>query len=54
MTGVQTCALPILEIHAYIRGVKKFANLEEVKKQVDKDIEAVRVYMDGVIYNMKK
>lgn len=43
-----------LEIHADIRGVKKFANLEEVKKQVDKDIEAVRVYMDGVIYNMKK
>lgn len=43
-----------LEVHAYIRGVKKFANLEEVKKQVDKDIEAVRVYMDGVIYNMKK
>lgn len=43
-----------LEVYTYIRGVKKFANLEEVKKQVDKDIEAVRVYMDGVIYNMKK
>lgn len=43
-----------LEAYTYIRGVKKFANLEEVRKQVDKDIEAVRVYMDGVIYDMKK
>lgn len=43
-----------LELHAYIRGVKKFAGgLDEVRKQIDKDIEAVRVYMDDTISRLK-
>lgn len=37
-----------LEIHAFIRGVKKFANLEEVKSQVNKDIKSIREYLDGI------
>lgn len=39
----------ILEVFTYIRGVKKFAGLDEVRKQVDKDIESVRAYMDEVV-----
>ena len=36
-----------LEVFQYIRGVKKFAGgLAEVRKQIDKDIEQVREYMD--------
>jgi riboflavin kinase/FMN adenylyltransferase len=31
-----------LEIHNYIRGVKKFNGLDEVKAQVEKDIEAIK------------
>lgn len=37
-----------LEIHAYIRGVKKFNNLSEVKLQVNKDIESIRAYLEGI------
>lgn len=32
----------VLELRAYIRGVVKFPNLEAVKAQVDRDIEAIR------------
>ena len=38
-----------LEVHAFIRGVKKFANLEEVKQQVNKDIKSIRDYLDKII-----
>lgn len=38
-----------LEIHTFIRGVKKFANLEEVKLQVSKDIKSIREYLDKII-----
>lgn len=35
-----------LEVHAFIRGVVKFNNIEEVKAQVNKDIESIRSYLD--------
>lgn len=37
-----------LEIHAYIRGVKKFNSLDEVKLQVNIDIESIRAYLDKI------
>lgn len=37
-----------LEIHAYIRGVKKFNNLDEVKAQVNTDIQTIRDYLDQI------
>ena len=37
-----------LELHAYIRGVVKFPNLEAVKAQVDKDIQAIRTELEKV------
>lgn len=37
-----------LETHAYIRGVKKFNNLDEVKAQVNLDIESIRAYLDQI------
>ncbi len=44
-----------LELHAYVRGVIKFAGgLDELRKQIDKDIEAVRVHMDNVVSKMKR
>jgi len=38
----------ILETHSYIRGVVKFNNLDEVKKQVEKDIIQIRSYFDTI------
>jgi len=35
-----------LEIHAFIRGVLKFNSLDEVKAQVNNDIESIRSYLD--------
>lgn len=40
----------ILEVHSFIRGVHKFNNLDEVKKQVEKDIESIRAYLDKIQY----
>ncbi len=37
-----------LEVHTFIRGVKKFANLEEVKQQVNNDIKSIREYLDKI------
>lgn len=37
-----------LETHVHIRGVIKFNNVEEVKQQVNKDIESIRSYLDGL------
>ncbi|GKX32021.1 riboflavin biosynthesis protein [Vallitalea longa] len=37
-----------LDIHTYIRGVIKFSSIDEVKKQVDKDIHSIRKYLDNV------
>lgn len=37
-----------LEIHKYIRGVKKFRNIDEVKAQVNKDIESIRAYLEEI------
>ena len=34
----------VLEVHKYIRDVRKFANLSEVKQQIDKDIQTVEAY----------
>lgn len=39
-----------LEVHSYIRGVHKFNNLDEVKKQVEKDIESIRAYLNSIQY----
>ncbi|GMQ62190.1 bifunctional riboflavin kinase/FAD synthetase [Vallitalea maricola] len=38
----------VLDIHSYIRGVIKFNNIDEVKKQVDKDIQSIRAYLDAI------
>jgi len=38
-----------LEIHVYIRGVIKFKNLDEVKSQVNMDMESIRYYLDKVV-----
>lgn len=38
----------IMEVHQYIRGVKKFNNLEEVQSQVVKDLEEVKDYLDSI------
>ncbi|MGB7604090.1 MAG: riboflavin biosynthesis protein RibF [Lutisporaceae bacterium] len=37
-----------LEIYAYIRGVMKFNSLDEVKLQVNMDIESIRDYLDKI------
>lgn len=43
-----------LNVYTYIRGVKKFAGgLDEVRKQIDHDIEAVRIYMDETVAQLK-
>lgn len=40
----------LLQVYTYIRGVKKFSGgLDEVRKQIDKDIEQVKTYMDEVV-----
>lgn len=36
-----------LEVHVFIRGIIKFNNLEEVKAQVNKDIESIRGYLSS-------
>ena len=39
-----------LEVFIYVRGVKKFAGgLDEVRKQIDKDLTEIREYMDTVM-----
>jgi len=39
-----------LEVFIYVRGVKKFAGgLDEVRKQIDKDLCEIREYMDTVM-----
>jgi len=35
-----------LEVHVFIRGVVKFNGIDEVKAQVNKDIESIRAYLD--------
>lgn len=40
----------VLEIFKYVRGVKKFDSLEEVQKQVQKDIEKVREI--AIVFNV--
>lgn len=35
-----------LEVYVFIRGVIKFNGLDEVKAQVNKDIESIRTYLD--------
>ncbi|SDL33022.1 bifunctional riboflavin kinase/FAD synthetase [Natronincola ferrireducens] len=37
-----------LDVHSYIRGVQKFKNIDEVKNQVDKDIESIRSYLNAI------
>ncbi len=37
-----------LEVHKFIRGVVKFDNLEEVQKQVQKDLQKVRDFLDDL------
>lgn len=39
----------LLEVYRYVRGVKKFDCLEDVQKQVQKDIQAVRDVLDAKI-----
>ena len=37
-----------LELHVFIRGVCKFSCIEEVKAQVNKDIDSIKAYLDEV------
>ena len=37
----------ILELYTFVRGVKKFESLEDVQKQVQKDIRTVREVLGG-------
>jgi riboflavin kinase/FMN adenylyltransferase len=37
-----------LEVHALIRGIRKFKDLAEVKIQVNQDIESIRAYFDNL------
>lgn len=39
----------VLEVHQFVRGVQKFANLEEVQKQVQKDIQKVREVLENAV-----
>lgn len=43
-----------LEIYKYIRGVKKFdGGLDEVRKQIDKDVADVQEYMNHLVLDLK-
>ena len=43
-----------MEVHKYIRGVKKFlGGLDEVRKQIDQDVVDVQKYMDNLVSDMK-
>ena len=44
----------LLECYKYVRGVKKFNGLDEVRAQIDKDIEQINDYMNELVANMKK
>ena len=37
-----------LQVHAFIRSVKKFNGLDEVKSQVNKDIQSIREYLKKI------
>ena len=39
----------ILECHIFIRGVMKFNGLDEVRKQIDKDIEGIKDFLKTII-----
>lgn len=40
----------ILEVYIYIRGVKKFSGgLDEVRRQIDKDILAIKDFMTTIL-----
>lgn len=36
----------VLQVCKYLRPIRKFANLQEVKKQVQKDVKAARIYFE--------
>lgn len=42
-----------LKVYTYIRGVVKFANLDEVRKQIDKDVLQIQAFMDDLVAKMK-
>lgn len=42
-----------LKVYKYIRGVVKFANLDEVRKQIDKDVLQISEFMDDLVAKLK-
>ena len=44
----------VLECYKYVRGVKKFNGLDEVRAQIDKDIIQINDYMNELVASMKK
>ena len=42
-----------LKVYTYIRGVVKFANLDEVRTQIDKDVLEIQTFMDDLVAKMK-
>lgn len=43
-----------LEVYTYIRGVIKFPSLDEVRKQIDKDVMEIQNFMDDLVAEMKE
>lgn len=42
-----------LKVYTYVRGVVKFANLDEVRKQIDKDVVEIQNYMNDLVAKLK-
>ena len=42
-----------LELYSYIRGVRRFNGLDEVRRQIDQDVLTVQSFMDRVVEEMR-
>ncbi len=38
----------VIEVQLYIRGVEKFSNLEQVQRQVEKDLNKTRIFLEQI------
>lgn len=38
----------VLELHKFLRPIQKFASLQEVKRQVEKDVETAKIYFHEI------
>ena len=44
----------VLEVHFLVRGVMKFRNLQEVRNQVQKDLQKVRDQLNAIYANYQE